>query len=76
MIAQPRLRPHPSDRILEIFKRDVDEATREPLHGEIPQIQRGICVRRKDGPAIFVNPAAAAGKYDHGRMRAITRRKE
>jgi hypothetical protein len=76
MIAQPRLRPHPSDGILEVFKRDVDEAAREPLHGEKAQVQRGIAVRREDGAAVFVDSAAAAVEHDHGRMRTRTRRQE
>ena len=76
MIAQPWLRAHPSDRILEVFKRDVDEAARESLHGKIAQIERGISVRSEDGAAVFVNSATAAIEYDHGRMRTIARRKE
>jgi hypothetical protein len=76
MIAQPRLRPHPSDRILEVFKRDVDQTARQPLHGEIAQIERRIAVRRKDGAAVLVNSAVAAIEHDHGRMRTLARRKE
>jgi hypothetical protein len=76
MIAQPRLRPHPADRILEVFERDVDEAAWEPFHGEIAQIQRGIAVRREDSAAVFVNSAAAPTNHNHGRMRNIARGKE
>src|SRR5689334_23721993 len=40
-IAQPRLRAHPADRVAEIFKRNINEAARQPLHAEITEIQRG-----------------------------------
>src|SRR5215470_7256765 len=76
MIAQPWLCPHPSDRILEVFKWDVDEAARESLHGKIAQIERGIAVRSEDGAAVFVNSATAAIEHDHGRMRTIAGREE
>jgi len=73
MIVQPWLRPHPPDRILEVFERDVDEAAREPLHGKITQIERGISARRKNGATVFVNSSIAAIEHDHGRMRTIAR---
>ena len=76
MIVQPWLRPHPLDRILEVFERNVDEAARQPLHGKITQIERGLSVRREDGATVLVNSAAAAIEHDHGRMRTIARREE
>ena len=71
MIAQPRLPSHPADRILEVFKRDVDEAARQPVHAEIAQVQRRIAVRREDRATVFVNASVAAVQHDNGRMRAV-----